>query len=164
MIPAPAEYKVWAREASLQDVHDVAQKLRAADAREIRAMGFEPELGLEMSWRSSTQRYTMVTPEGVPIGMFGVGPAHHISELVGASTGCVWMVGSDEIKKVKVPFLRGCEQWLDLLHRDYGVLWNWADARNNLHLRWLEWLGFKIIGTAPIGVAGELFHQFIRVK
>lgn len=164
MIPAPAESKPWVREASLQDVHDLGPRLRAADVREVKALGFTPEDGLMMSWKSSPQRYSIISTSGEVVGMFGVGPAHHIGESIGASVGSVWLVGSDGLKDIRVTFLKSCEHWVEVLHRDYEVLWNWSDARNNLHLRWLEWLGFKIIGTAPIGTAGELFHQFIRVK
>lgn len=163
MIPAPSESKPWGREATKDDVYALAPKLRAADIREIRALGLTPEDGLMASWKACPQRYSIVS-SGEIIGMFGVGPSHHMSERLGQPVGSVWMLGSDDLKRVKIGFLRSCHEWLEVLHRDYTILWNWADARNNLHLRWLEWLGFKIIGTAPIGVKGELFHQFLRVK
>lgn len=164
MTPDPDEFKVTAREAFKDDVHDLAPRLRSADRAEVSALGIDPEMALQSSWESSTQRYAIIKSDGTCIGIFGVGPAHHMSQTLGLSVGCVWMLGAKDLRHVRYSFLRQCHEWVETLGRNYDVLWNWADARNALHLKWLEWLGFKIIGTAPVGVNGELFHQFIKVK
>jgi len=164
MIPNPDEFKVTAREAFLDDVRSLGPRLREADKREIVSRGEDPELALEASWESSTQRYAIIRSDGTCIGIFGVGPAHHMSQKFGMSVGCVWMLGSNDLRHVRYSFLRQSREWVETLSKNYSVLWNWVDARNALHLKWLEWLGFKIIGTAPIGKSGELFHQFIKVK
>lgn len=164
MTPDPDEFKLTGREAFMDDVRSLGSRLRSADRKEVLSRGVEPELALQASWESSTQRYAIIKSDGTCIGIFGVGPAHHMSERLGMSVGCVWMMGSSDLKHVRYSFLRQCREWLETLEKNYDILWNWADARNSLHLKWLEWLGFKIIGTAPIGVNGELFHQFIKVK
>lgn len=164
MTPDPDEFKVFVREAFRDDVRSLGPRLRRADRAEVIARGMDPELALESSWESSTQRYAMIRSDGTCIGICGVGPAHHMSQNLGMSVGCVWMLGSNDLRLVRYSFLRQCKEWVDTLGRNYDILWNWVDARNALHLKWLEWLGFKIIGTAPIGQSGELFHQFIKVK
>jgi hypothetical protein len=164
MTPDHDEFKVTVREAFKDDVVSLGPRLRPADRTEVMALGSDPESALYLSWDSSPQRYAIVKSDGTCIGIFGVGPAHHMSENLGMSVGCVWMLGSSDLKHVRYSFLRQCREWVEALERNYDVLWNWADARNALHLKWLEWLGFKIIGTAQIGKSGELFHQFIKVK
>jgi hypothetical protein len=164
MIPEAVESKVKVRPATMADVIDLTPKLRAADRREIMSLGSTPDSALLESFLSSTQRYAFTDDSGTILGMFGVGPNADMSLALGQPVGCVWMLGSDGIKGVRHAFLKQCLGWVDILHRDHPILWNWVDARNNLHLKWLEWLGFRIIGTAPRGTSGELFHQFIRVK
>jgi hypothetical protein len=80
------------------------------------------------------------------------------------SIGNVWLLGSPGIQDVRYSFLRQSRHWADVLHEDYEVLWNWADARNQVHIKWLKWLGFRVIQSAPVGVNGEEFHQFLRIK
>lgn len=137
--------------------------LRESDRLEVEALGFTPEQALKFSFDSSDQRYAIIDDHGL-IGMFGVGLNEDQSSVVGCSVGCVWLLGSDRLKDIRFTFLRQCAHWVSQLHRDYPVLWNWADVRNELHLKWLKWLGFKIISTDAIGVGGEEFHQFIRIK
>jgi hypothetical protein len=156
--------KVRVREATMFDVGQLTPNLRSADRREIMALGMTPDSALLESYISSPQRYSILKDDGRIVGMFGVGPHPDLSKDLGQPVGCVWMLGSDGLRDVRYSFLKKCQKWVDVLHRDHPILWNWVDARNNLHLKWLEWLGFRIIGTAPRGISGELFHQFIRVK
>lgn len=159
-----AECKPQARPATREDVAALAPTLRTQDCAEVAALGFTPELALEASFENSSQCYSIVDATNTVVAMFGVGKSVYMSDLIGEPVGAIWMLGAPGLQKIRYQFLRECHPWMETLHRDFRVLWNWADARNALHLRWLEWLGFKIIGTAPIGTGGELFHQFLRVK
>jgi hypothetical protein len=78
--------------------------------------------------------------------------------------GNVWLLGSPGIQDIRYTFLKQCRHWTSVLHKDYDILWNWADSRNTVHVKWLKWLGFRIIQTSPIGVNKEEFHQFLRIK
>lgn len=147
------------REATIDDVHYIGPRLRAADRQECLAFGILPMFGLAYSYGNSERCFT-VEVDGEPVAIFGVGPDH--ADV--PPNGCVWMLGTDRLSSIRYPFLRRCRKWVDELHKDYRVIGNWADTRNLLHVRWLQWLGFKIINTAPIGKQGEMFHHFIKVK
>ena len=135
--------------------------LRKEDADECWALGMAPDKALIDSVAISTSCYSIVKGDDI-IGMFGCGPSALQDDRL--SIGCVWLLGSSRIQDIRYTFLRQCKHWTSVLHTDYDVLWNWADARNDVHLKWLRWLGFKIIQTASVGVNGEEFHQFLRIK
>ena len=44
----------------------------------------------------------------------------------------------------------------------YPILWNFIDSRNEIHLRWIKWCGFKIINERYID--NVKFYEFIRIK
>jgi len=163
-MPEADECKPRARPAIASDIPGLAATLRSQDCAEVRALGHDPESALRLSFEGSSQVYSIVDGANTVVAMFGVGLSPYMSEQIGEPVGAIWMLGAPGLHKIRFQFLRECQSWMETMHRDYRVLWNWADARNALHLRWLEWLGFKIIGTAPYGNKGELFHQFIRVK
>lgn len=147
----------FVREASPGDVAELAPNLRACDRAECIALGWDPEKALEASYASSTQRYAIIDGSSV-IGMFGAGPTD-MPQL-----GSIWLLGSDRIQGIRFRFLRESRTWVERMHGEFPALWNRADSRNLLHLRWLQWLGFTIIGTAPHETSGVVFHQFIKVK
>ena len=81
------------------------------------------------------------------------------------NVGCVWALGSDDLLKVKVGFLRLSKTYLNTLHEDFPFLFNYVDARNKVHIRWIKWLGFKIINVHPkFGVDQIPFYEFVRLK
>ncbi len=111
------------------DAGALAPRLRAADLRELEAAtGERPLDALERCTRSSDPCFSVV--DGQVIAVFGVVPD-------GPERGIVWMVGSDEIASRAVPFARIMRPWVGRLQERYRILWNVADARNVVHLRWL---------------------------
>lgn len=152
------DIKYEIRPAVESDIEWLAPRLRQADQDEIKALaGVTPEEALAVSFQSSTHRYT-ADWEGEPIIMFGAGPV-----IDGA--GAVWLLGTDMVKTVRVPFLRESKRCLAGLHKDYPLLFNYVDARNTLHIRWLKWLGFKFINLHPkFGVARIPFYEFVRIS
>lgn len=128
------------RTARFDDVLDLAPRLRQADRDEIEAAtGLDdPEKALSLSFTLSTQCW-VVTHDGVVHGMFGAGQDPNEDRH-----GIVWAMTSDElVTDHRVWFIRNSPRLLDMQHERYPFLWNWIDARNELHIRWLEWLGFK---------------------
>lgn len=158
---APSESKPYVRKATYEDAKSLAPRLRAVDRQEIVALDRNPSMVLFEAMECCTKVFSIIDTNGQVVGMFGVSP---FTLQTGLTVGAVWLLGSDELKNIRFTFLRECSHWIDELHADHPVLWNWAFANNTLHLRWLQWLGFKIVGTAPIGKRGEIFHQFIKVK
>lgn len=154
--------KPFVREAGPGDGEYLSERLRQEDQDECRALGVEPDLALLGSIESSTSCFSIIRNDSEVIGMFGCGPSALRQDPL--RIGSVWLLGSPGIQDIRYTFLRQCRHWTSVLHRDYDVLWNWADARNTVHVKWLKWLGFRIIQTAPIGTGGEQFHQFLRIK
>lgn len=73
------------------------------------------------------------------------------------------MLGSDLIKMHSIEFLRKSKEWVEA--QDYEILYNNIDARNTVHIKWLQWLGFTFIQELPnYGVEQRLFYQFVRIK
>ena len=59
-------------------------------------------------------------------------------------------------------FLRESRKVVNLLNHKYKLLWNYVDCRNELHLRWLKWCGFKFLRKINYGVNQKPFYEFIK--
>ncbi|MNF12754.1 hypothetical protein D3C80_2143590 [compost metagenome] len=55
-------------------------------------------------------------------------------------------------------FLRISSGWPNQLLQRYSVLRNFVDARNTVSIRWLEWLGFRLL--EPVDIGGHQFRLF----
>lgn len=142
-----------------EDVDALAPRLRQADIDEIRAAsGLDPQTALILSRQVSSMCFT-VFGEGRQIAMFGVRPEEN------PSIGRIWMLGSDEIHDHRFGFLRRSKSWVDFLQDRYPILYNYIDARNSVHIRWLHWLGFSFINEEhSYGFEQRLFYQFVRIN
>jgi len=97
-------------------------------------------------------------PDGTPFMMSGVVPANE-------GAGAVWMLSTDAIEDYAVSFLRQCKGVLAEWNRIYPVLFNYVDARNELHVKWLKWMGFTFIKRHEhFGVEGVPFYEFVRIN
>ena len=141
-----------------KDVDWVATHLRDADRNEAIALGGrDPEDVVQFSHEQSEKSYIGLY-EDEPFIVFGV--SHFQDEV-----GCVWLVGTDKIHDARVGFLRVSHYWLNDLHENYPLLFNYVDARNTLHIRWLRWLGFTFINLHPEFGAGRLpFYEIVRIR
>lgn len=142
-----------------KDVDSLAPRLRQADIDEIRAAsGLDPETALTLSRQVSSMCFT-VFGDGKQIAMFGVRPEEN------PSIGRIWMLGSEEIHDHRFGFLRRSKSWVDFLQDRYPILYNYIDARNSVHIRWLHWLGFSFINEEQnYGFEQRLFYQFVRIN
>lgn len=150
----------YVRPAELKDAIDLAANLRPEDIREMRSTMDEEhslEAVLIFNIAASTQSYTAVDHEtGRVIVMFGVAPA-------GDGSGSIWLHGSDLMHRHSVSFLRQSKRYVEALHRDYPLLSNWADLRNEVHINWLRWLGFRFLRTSTtFSNDGSPFVEFFR--
>lgn len=147
------------RPATQSDMLRIAPLLREADKNEIAAAsGRTPEAALLNAlslpgecWHVSEQK------SGDPILVCGLIP---FTDL----TAAVWMLATPILSAHGLPFLRACRGWVDEWNAQYPLLFNSVDARNDLHIRWLRWLGFIFISRAASGVNGENFIEFVRHK
>ena len=142
----------FVRETQDGDLDRLVLCLRAADRRELKAHGADAENALRQGFELSRPCYT-IEHESKAIGMFGVTPHPEIPSM-----GLVWLLGSDEIADIRTRFLRESRKWLEEIGGDYDVLCNMVHEENELHIKWLRFLGFSFINHNPP------FIEFVRIS
>ena len=102
----------------------------------------------------------MISRHGNPMGMWGIIKQPN-------NSGQVWMLGCKnmlEDTRDKSEFLRQSRIELKKLHKEFPVLFNYIDARNTVHLRWLTFMGFTIIKKhETFGYEGRPFYEFVKI-
>lgn len=149
------------RGSETKDAYPLAPKLRAADLQEIEAnVGEDVLTHLERSISVSTPCYTVLNVTNQPLAAFGV-----IPDCRDADVGKIWLLGSPELVSYPFLFLRHCKTWVESLQREYKVLWNFVDARNVVHIRWLKWSGFTFLRLIEThGVERRPFYEFEKTR
>ena len=143
------------------DVAAVANGMRSEDVAEIKAQsGADPKGGLLFCFFSSNPCMTLISSDGKPIAMWGVVP----NQL---GSGRIWLLGHQSMFENpcdKGYFLRESKIQLAKLHKKYSVLFNEVDARNKIHIRWIQWMGFTFIREHPQwGPESRLFYEFVKI-
>ena len=115
----------------------VTDNLREADWREISANADSVPESVKTSWIMTPKPLT-VDVNGVPAAICGVVP-------VTEGVGCIWLVGTDQIKFASRPFLRISRELVARGTQGYSLVFNYMDERNTAHVRWVSWLGFTFI-------------------
>lgn len=119
----------------------------AASGREITdALNYTFDLSA-MSWCGKVN--------DVPVVVFGVAPDGIFGE-----SAQPWMVGTDDLVRYQVPFLRRCCYYVNIMQASFPYLHNWVDERNVVAQRWLKWMGFSVEGPKPFGPFGDDFRHF----
>ena len=144
-----------------EDANKLAPKLRAADLQEIKAnLGGDPLRVLQKGVAESDPCYAVVNEENEPLALFGVVPDTGDSDV-----GLVWLLASDELAEHPFFVLRNTRKWVEKFQQRYRVLWNHIDARNELHIRWLQWSGFTLLRRIEhFGVEQRPFYEFERIR
>ena len=146
--------KPFHRATQLHDVCELAPNLRSEDKREVETLGKTSEQSLLTGYLLGRVCRSIINNYGQVVGMYGVVPAD-------SKTGLVWMLGSDKLKKIKRPFLRESRTEVNGMNTLFPHLWNIIDSRNELHIKWIRWCGFKIIGERMIN--NVKFYEFCKV-
>lgn len=143
------------------DADELAPHLREADLLEIKAnLGENPLIVLERGIASSDPCYAAMNEEREVMALFGVVP-----DSCTDGVGMIWLLGSDDLLAHSFYFLRHCREWIEKLHERYGILWNYVDARNEIHIRWLEWCDFTLIKLIERhGVEQRPFYEFTKAR
>jgi len=139
----------------LADIICLERHARAEDRREVEDLSGK-SLGDNLTFALQHARpcLTARTRKGELLGIFGIVPIGEDQEAVSAQartgntkSGAIAFVGTDAITQNKRALLRGSRDVLAYLEAksDYGFLFNVVDARNEIHISWLKWLGFSMI-------------------
>lgn len=150
---------VTVREATLEDCLSVGDRLREEDLAEIRAYaGLGGVEGLLHCFIHSEVTLVVVI-NGSPETLFGVGPSKS-----DAKVGIIWLLSTPKLFDISKPFIRHCRSYLDALSEPYELVMNYVDARNESHIRWLRWCGFRFIHLhEQFGHEKRPFYEVVRV-
>ena len=146
--------KPFHRATQLHDICELASNLRYEDKREVNTLGKTPEQSLMSGYLFGRVCRSIINNHGQVVGMYGVVPADN-------KTGIIWMLGSDNLKKIKTSFLKESRTEVNGINTLFPHLWNIIDSRNELHIKWIRWCGFKIIGERMIN--NVKFYEFCKV-
>jgi hypothetical protein len=145
IVPATFEHGIY-----------LVNRLRQADIDEMwAAHHVTPRQGVLISLAVSRDTSYTGLVDGKPICIYGVAQP---SLMVDA--GRPWMLGTDEIPKHSLKFLRENRKVVKEMQAQFPILFNYVDARHTDAIRWLAWLGFKLEAAAPYGPDRLPFHRF----
>lgn len=145
----------YLRRSDWSDVWYLSAYLRPEDVAECEAQGKTPLDALAEGLERSDVCYTLLDPAGMPVAMLGVGAG-----------GYIWLLGTDGIRKHQTTFLRHCKGFLRTLYDEtgYDLLFNYTYIENELHHKWLKWLGFSFLRVVSLPPSNKLFYEFARLR
>lgn len=143
------------------DAEYIGTHLRQADLQEMHAVQgtqVDPVAALQYGIENSYFPF-VATIDGLPACVFGAVPEPHDDRF-----GCVWLMGTDAITTHPRVFLRHSKEYLEKVAEPFSLLWNCVDKRNDVHIRWLKWMGFTFIKEIPsVGEQRRPFLEFAKV-
>jgi len=128
---------------------EVAFHLRPDDFREVyEGHGENPLISIPRdAMKGDTVYFT--APNGKTAGIAGV-----------QQNGLIWMLCTPEIERVPHTFARQAKKFID--SRTEPLLWNIVDKRNTVHLKLLQFLGFKFLRELKYGPNQLTFIEFCK--
>jgi len=135
---------------TLEAAKQVASNLRPEDRREVEeGHGIDAtEALLDAVQKPSCVYFTM--PNGKTAGMAGVDPG-----------GQIWMLCTHAIHDYPIWFARQARRYVE--RQPDKLLWNVVDKRNTVHLKLLQFLGFKFLREIEFGPNKLSFIEFVRI-
>lgn len=138
--------------ATLEHVKEIAPVIREADKNEVfAASSLDVEKALTQSIDVNGYHYSGFV-DGKLICIFGIARIENI--------GVPYLLGTDEIEKHKRIVAVYSKGFIDKYKREFDYMVNFVDARNELAIKWLKWLGFTIHEAQSFGYLGLPFHKF----
>lgn len=144
-----------------EGVAHIAQHLRQADRDEVfAASGTHDFLAVLQACVSVSEDTLMgVTPQGEPIGLFGV-----VTVSLLSNKGSPWMLCTDGAQLHQRALVRGGRAYSVAMLEQYAHLQNHVDARNHRAVAWLQRCGYAIGEPVPYGPLGMPFHPFSMTR
>jgi hypothetical protein len=146
---------ITVRKATREDAAIIGAQLRAADAAEMQALGYDdPVKAVLQSFDDSVECWVGFA-DGAPLAIVGYAVAHVISR-----EAYPWIVTTHHVDSHKIAFARASKKFVPMLRAEFATLENWVDARYATCVDWLKWLGFEVEAAIPIMPHGLAFHRF----
>lgn len=141
-----------------EDIEPIASQMCEADATEVMLSdGQTPLEALTKSCEMSAEAFTIVSPEGELLGMFGLS---YIDDHVGSP----WMLTTGKLSNYSMQFLRESRRWVTKANNQRDLLLNYVHVENTNAINWLKFLGFKFLRKVTYGVGQAPFYEFVRIK
>lgn len=152
----------FVRRATPDDLKEVAYRLRQEDVEEVRAAtGLDPRLVLTpgATYGREVLAAGLTYNDRAEI-LYGIDP-WPCSDNV----GIIWMLSTPVIYDHPVEFVVMTQRELSRFHERYELLTNFIDARNEKHIKWLSWMGFKKLRTIEsFGAQSLPFIEFASYR
>jgi hypothetical protein len=116
----------------------------------VEGHGHDPKNSMVVNMNNTDSVYFKV-PNGDIAGMAGV-----------SIDGQIWMLCTPAILKYPHTFAREAKRYVE--SRKEKLLWNIVDKRNTVHLKLLQFLGFKFLRELKHGPNNLSFIEFCRVR
>ena len=141
------------------DVEHIITHLCAADTAEVWASHrHTPKQAVESSVGVSDY-VSVARHDGVPIGVYGL-----VVRDILMGEGVPWMLTTDGMRNAGRELLTITPRGIDQMFRVCARLSNYVYVENKMSIRWLRRLGFTMEPPVPVGVGGEMFHEFHMTK
>ena len=134
---------------TMEAATEVAFNLRPDDFREVyEGHGDNPLISIPRdALKGDTVYFT--APNGKTAGVAGV-----------QQGGLIWMLCTPVVEKYPHTFARQAKKFVD--SRTEPLLWNIVDKRNTVHLKLLQFLGFKFLRELKYGPNQLTFIEFCK--
>lgn len=144
--------KPFIRRCTEFDIEELSLTMRKEDVEEIlHASGRTPREVL-LSGFASSEVIRVIEWNGEVAAIFGV-----VGVL--GRAGAPWMLGTDDLRRCW-SLLRECRAYVEQITQKYHYLTNAVWAKNEVHIKWIKWLGFTFHGSDIRN--GETFLHFHR--
>ena len=145
--------------ATLGDIVELSQNMRAADRLEVLALTGENSAEVAHDSFERSKETWAFRVGGELVCVWGV--ADIWGELLDAgAVGVVWMLTTDAILRHKKSFFMAAKEFFPTLFDRWGTLVNVIDVRHEKALRWGKRMGFVFAEPRPLGVEGLDFQPF----
>tara|TARA_R100000781_G_scaffold65103_1_gene41005 strand:- start:76 stop:513 length:438 start_codon:yes stop_codon:yes gene_type:complete len=136
---------------TLEAAMHVASNLRCDDFKEVyEGHGQFPLFSIPRDAMNGDTVYFTV-PNGKTAGVAGV-----------QEGGLIWMLCTPEVEKYPHTFAREAKKFVN--KRREPLLWNIVDKRNTVHLKLLQFLGFKFLRELKYGPNQLTFIEFCKLN
>lgn len=134
----------------------IADSLRMLDARECLIHGLQPLEALLEPFTQDNHKTYSIKHDDTVIAMCGTVP-------ISNDIARVWMLGTDDINKNWIGFLRGCKPAIDILQSNYSIIENFVPEDHTDTIMWLTWCGF-VFDEELYNFYGHNMMRFVRCR
>jgi len=149
--------RVHVEEARRDHLPPILDDIRPADLREWAAGTGSADLqaGLEPVFREGRFARAACDEDGRALCMWGV-------DGMPDGAGWVWLFATNRAVPQFLPIHRHLRAELEVILSRWPILHAYSDARNSMHHRWLEWLGFEHVEDVHLGPFGLPFKHYTK--